>query len=270
MDQRVPTVQTTPTMLDFARALIRAWRAVVGTVPTKTQAAVLWAHFAGETGDGRYCYCWNLGNYKHTPGSGGAYCYLRGVWEGVSPARAEQLIATGRWAADPSKDHAIAVGPGKVSVVATEDNPASWFRAFASLEDGMVSFIDAKRSPASRYASAWRYVEAGDPDGYARELGRRGYYTASPDAYARAMRGKWHAWMAADAFERALDELIAASNAETLPTLPDLGPESDEEPEPSRIHRAEDLGLFERVHPKVPLGRPALDDLDDPSEEPKA
>lgn len=244
-------------MVDFARALLRAWRAILGSLPTKEQAGVLWAHFAGETGDGKYCWAWNLGNAKYARGCGTDYVALAGVWEGVSPATAERLVAGGQWAHDPSADHAAAVGPGRVSIVATRENPASWFRAYGSLEEGMRAFVESKRNAKSRYAPAWAHVERGDPDGYARTLGRLGYYTASPDVYARAMRAKHAAWMASPAFDEALGELVAASEAETQPELPDVP-----DPESTRIVD------FDVVHGRVPLGRPSLDDLDDPGEEP--
>lgn len=44
----LPTVRTTPSKTDFARALLAAWPDA-----TKEGAGVLYAHFAGETGEGR-------------------------------------------------------------------------------------------------------------------------------------------------------------------------------------------------------------------------
>ena len=61
MSGLVPTVHTAPSMRDFAAALLRCWPEA-----TKAGAGILWAHFAGETGAGRYCWGWNLGNWKWT------------------------------------------------------------------------------------------------------------------------------------------------------------------------------------------------------------
>lgn len=280
MDQRVAVARTTPSVFDFASALLREWRAVVGTLPTKEQAGVLWAHFAGETADGKYCWNWNLGNWKHTPGSGQPYVSLAGVWECFTLRDEDgdgdideddrvmliaRLVRTGAWREDMSADHAKACGPLRVSLIATGDNAMSWFRAYRSLDEGMSAFVerkadqrkDARGNYVNRYAPAWAFVLRGDPDGYARELGRLRYYTASPDAYARAMRAKWHAWMAAPGFDQALGELLAVSEAETQPELPDAP-----DPESTRVVD------WDIVRGRVPLGRPSLDDLDDPGEEP--
>jgi hypothetical protein len=118
---------------------------------------------------------------------GPAYHALNGVWEGKTPAEAERLIASGRARLDPSADHARAVGPNKVSIILLPTDPGSWFRAYPALSMGIRVFVDSKRSPSSRYASAWPYALAGDCDSYARELGRRGFFMASPDAYSAAM-----------------------------------------------------------------------------------
>lgn len=198
MSKLVPTVRTTPTMRDFARALLATW-----SDASKPAAGVLYAQFAGETGKGAHCYGHNLGNVKWSAGCGWDYHALNGVWEGVTPAQAERLIAFGQWRADPSADHARAVGPGKVSIIALPNNPAAWFRAYPSLSAGARVYVDTKRNPGGRYSSAWAYALAGDCDGYARELGRKGYYTASADAYARTMLAHHAEWMRATGYEEA-------------------------------------------------------------------
>lgn len=224
MSTLVATIRTTPTMRDFADALLVSWPGA-----TKEGAGVLWAHFAGETGDGYHAYNHNLGNVKWSKGCGLDYVSLKGVWEGFRIGDEdgdgdidaddrvmliERLKRTGLWAPDPSADHAKAVGPGKVSMVATSAHQATWFRAYPSLLVGMDAFVEFKRNPQSRYAKAWFYVEAGDPKGYAYELGRKGYYTASPDVYAAAMMKKYAAWMASEAFREARSD--AATQPEGL------------------------------------------------------
>ncbi len=204
-------------MKDFARALLEVWPEA-----TKAQAGVLWAHFAGETGDGKYCWNWNLGNVKHVQGDGFDYVALAGVWEGFKVGDEDddgdvdevdralflaRLERSGMWTRDPSPDHARAVGPLKLSVLATKGNPATWFKSYASLEEGMRAFVDAKRRPGGRYSSAWQFVLAGNPEEYGRELGRKGYYTASQDAYARSMRAKFTQWEQSSAFDEVLRAL---------------------------------------------------------------
>lgn len=206
----VPTKRTTPTMIDFASA-------VISTHPdlTKVQVSVLWAHFAGETADGRHCYNFNLGNWKHVQGAGGDHHALHGVWECFSEVKAAELIEKGLAWPDPSEDHARAAGPGRRSVIFAATHPASWFKSFPDLATGMRHFIATKM--AGRYAGAWAFVMAGDADGYARELGRRGYYTASPDAYAKALVVKARAWMTSDAWERAQAAVSPGSHVPSQP-----------------------------------------------------
>lgn len=215
----VPTVRTTTTMLDFASALL-----AVDPKLTKEGAGVLWAQFAGETGDGVYCWNHNLGNVKHVRGDGYDYVSLRGVWEGFIIGDEDRdgdiddddrvmlearMVASGLWEHDPSADHARAVGPKKLSLIATPNNAATWFRSYPNLDAAMVAFVSMKRT--GRYASAWTFVDAGDPDGFAREIGRLGYYSASPDSYAAAMVKKHAAWMTATAWDEAADAREEAS-----------------------------------------------------------
>ena len=213
----VPTTRTTPTLLAFATALLGEW-----PFATKEGAGVLYAHFAGETSDGKACWNWNLGNMKYSMGCGLNFCSLANVWEGFlvkdedgdgdideddRELLVERMIATGLWMRDGSASHAAAVGKSKVSLVATPVNRTTLFRAYDSLEAGMAPFVSAKRNPISRYATAWRFVLDGDCDGYARELGRKGYFTASPDVYARVMLKKHAVWMASSAYDDALASL---------------------------------------------------------------
>lgn len=204
-ERLLPTVLTKPSRAEFAEALLRTWPEA-----TRRGAGVFWAQFALETGEGSHCYNHNLGNVKHVKGDGSDYVSLRGVWEGIKIGDEdgdgdvdaidrmlliERLTRSGLWHLDPSESHQVAVGKGKVSMIAEPSNPATWFRAFPSLEAGMQFYVEKKRKPGYRYSSAWKYVLAGDPDAFAYELGRKGYYTADPKVYAAAMRRKFDVWM---------------------------------------------------------------------------
>lgn len=195
-DQLIPTTQTTPTPTQFARA---AMNAEIGI--SKEAVAVLWSQFACETASGRYCWNWNLGNVKHVNGDGYDYVALKGVWEGVTPDQAQKLIATGKWVADSNPDHAKAVGPGKVSIVASSTNPAAWFRAFSSLDEGMEEHV---KFLINRYPKAWEAVLAGDPAAFSKALKARGYYTASESAYTSALLVHFKAFMGQTSYEGAI------------------------------------------------------------------
>lgn len=211
MSTLVETRHTPFTIEAFARAGLVAWPEA-----SKEGLGVLYAQAAGETGAFKYLWNWNLGNVKWSKGCGLNFVSLRGVWEGFKVGDEDgdgdidaddramliaRMVASGLWIVDASADHAKAVGPGKVSLIATPANITTWFRAYPDAATGMRAFVDMKRSPKSRYASAWAFAEAGDCDGFARELGRKGYYTADPDAYSRAMLAHHARWMASRAFD---------------------------------------------------------------------
>lgn len=156
---------------------------IIAEIP-KEGCGILYAHFAGETGSGRYCWNWNLGNVKWFKGCGRDYVALAGVWEVIDGKRVE----------------------------IPKTSPGAWFQAFDSLKDGMHAFIKGKQS--GRYGSdrtvdgivevgAWYYVMAGDPEAYAKCLRDRGYYTAPLADYMRAMRVHYDAFMKSGDFEMA-------------------------------------------------------------------
>ena len=217
----VPVVRTTYSMKDFAKACILAWKRLTGTFPRKEAAGIIWAQHALETGAGGFCWNNNIGNLKCTQAQANAgvpYMMLAGTWE----------IIDGR------------------KIVFQPPHPATWFRAFGSLDEGMAAHLDLLKN--RRYATCWPAVESGEPRAFAVALKQRGYYTASVDDYAKLMQSGWHRWMQHPAFENAQAEVLEMLEAETNPALPVV----PAVPEP----------LI--VHPPVPLGRPGLDDDDEP------
>ncbi|HVG83524.1 MAG TPA: glucosaminidase domain-containing protein [Vicinamibacterales bacterium] len=189
---QVPTIRTVCSTKDYAHAAIVAWRFIYkGALPTKEQVGVLYAQWMVETG-GKHCWNWNIGNVKVTPAqvdAGIPWFDLPGTWEIIGGKR----------------------------VVLGEGDPGRRFRAYASLDAGMAEHMAFLRN--KRYAPSWPKVEAGDPDGFARALKTQGYYTAPADQYAAIMVGAHKSWMRSDAFEKALEDVIAASEAETQPDL---------------------------------------------------
>lgn len=186
----LPLQRTTFATVDFARALIRAWKRMMGTYPTKASVGVLWAHYALETGVGVACWNNNIGNVKHVKGDGHDYVMLPGTWEIINGKR----------------------------VTFSPPHPATWFRAFATLDDAMVEHLTFLRG--KRYGPAWIFVEAGDPEGFARKLKERGYYTASADDYARGMLRHFAAWQKSPAYDDALEQIQRVAETPTEPELP--------------------------------------------------
>lgn len=203
LGNEVPVVRTVISVSSFASAFVRAWRDSLGDVPPKAAVAILWAHYIIETGN-KSVWNWNIGNAKKTAYDGYDYHCLRGVWEGVTPTAAKLLIQSGQATEDKSREHALAVGPGRVSVIFNPPHPQSRFRAFASLEDGARHHM---RLLGSRYREALYLARQGDVDGYARSLKAGGYMTATAESYARGMKPAYQDFMHLDAYENAIELL---------------------------------------------------------------
>jgi hypothetical protein len=217
----VPVVRTTYSMKDFAKACILAWKRLCGVFPKKEAAGIIWAQHALETGSGGFCWNNNIGNLKCTEAqasSGVPYMMLAGTWEMIH-------------------GHKVVFQP---------PHPATWFRAFASLDEGMTAHLDLLKN--RRYATCWPAVESGEPAAFAEALKQRGYYTASVLDYTKLMKVGFAKWMQSQAFEDAQADVLEMLEAETNPALP-----AASEPEPMI------------VHPRVPLGLPGEDFEDETS-----
>lgn len=190
---QVPVVRTVCSPKQYAHAFIKAWRGLgYDSYPTQAQCGVLYAQWMVET-SGRACWNWNIGNVKVSQSqvdAGVPWLDLPGTWEIIAGKR----------------------------VVLPEGHPGRRFRAFDSLDDAMREHLAFLRN--KRYAPSWPFVEAGDPDGFARAIKTQGYYTASADDYARIMVAAFRQWMQSTAYPDALAEVLDTSDAPTLPELP--------------------------------------------------
>lgn len=221
---QVPLKRTPIAMSDYARALLRAWRAELEALPAKASAGVLWAQYMIETG-GSACWVFNIGNVKVTPGqvaAGVDWFDLPGTWEIINGRR----------------------------IVLPEGDPGRRFRAYASLDDAMVEHLRFLRN--KRYKPAWPAVIAGDVMGFARMLKAAGYFTASANDYGNGMMWHFRKWMKSTAYDEAIAELLRAAEAPTEPQLPD-------EPDPDSTKIVD----FAIVHPRVPLRGDPEDPPDD-------
>jgi hypothetical protein len=215
-----PVTRTIVTMPDYVRAVVRCWPLVGEDIPLEQSIAVLWAQYMIETG-GRACWNWNIGNAKHVKGDGHDYHMLNGVWEGVSTAVAQQLIAAGQAVADPSADHAKAVGANRVSIVFSPPHQATWFRAYKTLDAGMSSHL---KLLAKRFTKSWPAVLEGDFVAFAHLLRSQGYFTASAESYAAGMRLPFNTLIASTTYE----ELVATPTSEPETQPEDVQPEEAE------------------------------------------
>lgn len=86
----VPKVTTTPTQEEFVKAMNKSLTDFMGQEPISTLAiAILFAQFAFETGWGKYCFNYNLGNVRKMNGDGwaGDVFGLPSAWEIIDGKR---------------------------------------------------------------------------------------------------------------------------------------------------------------------------------------
>lgn len=230
-DQAVPVRRTTFTVLDYASAVLKAWKRLCDVYPSRESVACLWAQYAHETGRGAFCWNFNIGNVKYTPGHD--YMMLRGTWEIINGKR----------------------------VVFEPPHRATWFNAYDSLDAAMAEHL--KLLKEKQYRTAWPAIERGEPTEFAARLKMKGYYTAPLEQYAAALRAHFAEFMRLPAYVDALEAILRAQEEDTNPDLYKVSdsspPETPVEPTTPADRPTE---IFSIVHPKVPLGLddPALDD----------
>ena len=136
-----------------------------------TSLLVLLSQWSVETGGGRACWNWNLGNKKRIPGR--PFTMLRNTWEILrSPVTGPHVTSS------------IDQGDGTWRVTFQPPHPQTHFQAFDSAEAGIFAYVDGMRR---RFARAWVTLADG-PEAFAHALKTLRYYTAPADAYARSMR----------------------------------------------------------------------------------
>ena len=181
---RVEALRTPCGPAELGRALYLASLSLLNAPLTRPAVDLLLAQWALETGRGRACYSWNLGNVKSTPAWQGDHCE-RYCNELLTEQQARDAHSRATLTPDGTLDVILGgVVGGKRIVNFYPPNPASRFRAFHTLEEGALDYLSIL---ADRFASAWRYLEAGDAAGFAAALHRARYYTADPKAYAAGL-----------------------------------------------------------------------------------
>jgi hypothetical protein len=201
----VVTTRTTPTVRDVVQMLLTSWPML-----TQAGARTLAAQFAGETGWGRYCFNWNLGNVKAGPDD--PHMYLSGIWEVLASNAAQAAVKNSGGfahlasAAEIRKNGWSAPGNGQSIAVFYPPHPMCRFRAYASLQQGAQRWVQRYQGIARRNADFLTAVNAGDVPGTAHALRQVGYYTATEQSYAAIMAS------ARGQIDRALGPLPAAGN----------------------------------------------------------
>ena len=145
---------------DFISAAQNIWSSVFKDVAmNNTAIEVLFAQASLETGGFKYMYNYNLGNVKASTAWS-----MSNKWTGYNCG--ENLN-------------------GK-NVKFSGEHPVCFFRAYDSLEDGMLSYL--KLFGSEKYRSALLAATTGDTDAFVSELKEQGYFTGNTQAYSKAVK----------------------------------------------------------------------------------
>lgn len=182
----VRTTRTTPTPSQVVQMLRTSWPEL-----TESGARTLAAQWAGETGWGKHCYNWNLGNVKAGPHD--SHMYLVGVWEVSSTGAAQNAVKNSAGFAHIASAQEIrkhgwgAPRAGHSIPVFYPPHPQCRFRAYSNLQQGAQRWVQRYQGIARRKTDFLTAVNAGDVPGTAHALKQVHYYTADESAYANAM-----------------------------------------------------------------------------------
>ena len=160
------------------RLLAEAWHHVLGERPSERTLALLWAHWALETGRGRLMRGNNFGGLKGEGPEGGSAVHP--TREGRRPH--QKLIL-------------------------------SRFRAYPTAEAGARDYV---RTLAERYPEALGAARSGSPRGFVAALAGRRYFTASAATYLRAIRSLAREFVRARALRTAIAPVKGVATALVL------------------------------------------------------
>jgi flagellum-specific peptidoglycan hydrolase FlgJ len=162
---------------DMLVAMRDAWTSELRSTPRQSAICTLVAQWALETGGGRSCVAFNVGNFKASAGGAYDFCYFT-TTERVSVAAAQEEIIQYRelcsW--DGSVDEA-----GLATLTVRPRHPWCCFRAYPTLVAGCEDYL---HTMYTRFAPAWTAAYDGNPEAFAKALGALHYYTSDPAAYA--------------------------------------------------------------------------------------
>lgn len=184
MSQQRSAVRTPVDVEELLQAYYGVWlHRLRGSAPSMRALEIITAQWAIETGWGRYCRCWNLGNAKTR--ACGAYDWT------YFPCGEELPLAVAQ--KEAQRDPRVTVvrrytlgGKAMGGVHIEPEHPWCCFRAFGSLTEGAADHLTLlHRGFPAAFAAALN----GEPRAFASELKRAGYYTASVQQYTNGILG---------------------------------------------------------------------------------
>lgn len=165
--QKVKRISTPVSSTEMSGALIKAWKNLFDTTPTKEQLAVVMAQNNLETGHRKSMYNFNVGNITTDGFSGIPY---------FDDLETNEQIKPGIWEKANLK-----------------------YRAYPNLDAGVLDYLKfIKRRPA------FKYVLSGDPGSFSKSLKMSGYYTGNEEPYTKSLIGLHNQYLKSKDYERAL------------------------------------------------------------------
>jgi flagellar protein FlgJ len=222
----VPTVKTTYNLNQLIKGLVEGWFKKFGSLPKRESIGVLYAQNALETGGTIAMWNNNIGNVKFQASknpeadNGIEYMMLSNVWEIIN---------------------------GK-KVIFQPPHPATWFRSFPTLGDGVAHHLDFLRN--HRYQKAWTAVEAGSPAQFAHLLKVAGYYTAPEADYTNAMNIYFKRFMKDPTFDAVVASLQPKLNIDPATGNVTVSGELDLAPKPTTSPWGAVTGIFSSLFGK--------------------
>jgi hypothetical protein len=228
MSERLPADITTCTPEEMFDALGYAWVQLFNETPKKESLLCLLCQWALETGWGKECYAWNIGNFKSSDGDGRDFTYYK-CDERFEPPQASHYVAGAQPRSDGSgKPNCVFESnnkDGTVSVYFWPDHPVSRFRAYHTLHAGAIDYVS---SLFNRFKLAWPAIKAGDPDQFVHQLKAQGYFTADENSYKHTVDSLFVSFehktfdmstlpVFSDAYAAQVQGLVALTTAENLP-----------------------------------------------------
>lgn len=166
--------------IDVFNGLWIAWLHLFNSTPKKESLLCLMAQSAFETGRWKAIHCYNFGNIKSRDGDNFDYTFYA-CNELMSIKMAQDYAAK-----SPSTAKITSIrNDGKAWIWFYPDHPASRFRAFNSLNEGAIDYLNFLQS---KYKKAWSAVLNGDIVNFSRSLKTSGYYTADESVYTKGLK----------------------------------------------------------------------------------
>ncbi len=182
------TTHTLPSLAPLVSALRKAWPEL-----TEDGARTLTAQCMHETAGGHSCYNWNLGNVKSSRTSV-PHMYLRNVWEcedagQVAGELAENKGLVHRASEKEQKQHGACAG-GKTMLVYEPPSRQCRFRAYNSLEEGVLDWTGRYKRTATKHPGFMEALNRGDCVTFAKTLKLDRYYSGPESVYITNMQSK--------------------------------------------------------------------------------